>query len=115
MVRRTIQTISLAIAALALAAYSAAQTAPVPIPRAGQNPGQSHGAAQSNAGCQRILAECRNLGFIQGQWKKDNGLWKDCFDPVVKGGQATRDGHPINVPVSGSDVQSCREAVEHRR
>ena len=115
MVRRTIQIILLLIAYLGLAASAVAQTMPVPVPRAGQNPGHNHGAAESNPGCQRIVAECRNLGFIQGQWKKDNGLWRDCFDPVVKGGQATRDGHPINVPVSGSDVQSCRSAVEHRR
>src|SRR5271166_2865912 len=65
--------------------------------------------AAANPACQRILAECRKLGFIQGQWKTDNGLWKDCFDPVVKGnGNATRDGKPINVPVSPSDVQACR-------
>jgi hypothetical protein len=114
MVRRTIQTILLLIACFALAAGAVAQTASVPIPRAA-NPGQGHGAAESNAGCQRIVAECRRLGFIQGQWKKDNGLWRDCFDPVVKGGQPTRDGHPVNVPVSESDVQSCRSAVEHRR
>ena len=57
------------------------------------------------------FAECRNLGFIDGQWKKDNGLWKDCFDPVVKGGQATRDGKPISVPVSQSDIQACRGAA----
>jgi hypothetical protein len=72
---------------------------------------QNHNAAEGNPACQRILAECRKLGFIQGQWKKDNGLWKDCFDPVVKGGGTpTRDGKPISVPVSSSDIQSCRAA-----
>lgn len=72
----------------------------------------THNAVEGNPACQRIIAECKKLGFIQGQWKKDNGLWKDCFDPVVKGtGSPTRDGKPINVPVSQSDVQACR-AVE---
>lgn len=74
---------------------------------------QARANAQSNPGCQRILAECKNLGFIYGQWKKDNGLYKDCFDPVVRGGTATRDGKSISVPVSASDLQSCRAA--HRR
>ncbi|MGB6679530.1 MAG: hypothetical protein WBE44_22740 [Terriglobales bacterium] len=71
--------------------------------------------AEQNPACQKIIAECKNLGFIQGQWKKDNGLWKDCFDPVVKGGgSATRDGKPISVPVSQSEVQACRAAEGHK-
>lgn len=73
----------------------------------------SHAAVESNPACQRIVSECRRLGFIQGQWRKDNGLWKDCFDPVVRGGTATRDGRPIQVPVDPSDVQACR-AAKHR-
>lgn len=80
------------------------------------HPNKAQNAAESNPACQRILNECKKLGFIQGQWKKDNGLWKDCFDPVVKGGGSpTRDGKPINVPVSQSDVQACRAAVEHHK
>jgi hypothetical protein len=86
-------------------------TSPQVQPRGVQN----RSAAEHNQACQRIMNECRKLGFIQGQWKKDNGLWKDCFDPVVKGGgSATRDGKPISVPVSPSDVQACR-AAEGRR
>ena len=88
-----------------------AQTVP---PTSGK--GAHHAAAEQNPACQRIIAECKNLGFIPGQWKKDNGLWKDCFDPVVKGnGGATRDGKPINVPVNPSDVQACRAAVGHHK
>ena len=78
--------------------------------------GQNHSAAESNPACERIINECKKLGFIPGQWKKDNGLWKDCFDPVVKGGgSATRDGKPISVPVSSSDVQACRAAEGHHK
>jgi hypothetical protein len=77
---------------------------------------QSHATAEQNPACQRIINECKKLGFIPGQWKKDNGLWKDCFDPVVKGGGSpTRDGKPINVPVSPSDVQACRAAQGHHK
>jgi hypothetical protein len=67
--------------------------------------------AEGNPACQKILAECKNLGYIDGQWKKDNGLWKDCFDPVVHGGQPTRDGKQEHVPVSPAEVQQCRSAV----
>jgi hypothetical protein len=77
---------------------------------------QNHAAAEHNPACERIINECKKLGFIQGQWKEDNGLWRDCFDPVVKGGgRATRDGKPISVPVSSSDVQSCRASEGHHK
>lgn len=98
-----------------------AQTAAIPSTRStGQQTlpskgGQNHAAAvERNPACQRIIAECKKLGFIQGQWKQDNGLWKDCFDPVVKGnGGATRDGKAISVPVSSNDIQACRAAEGH--
>jgi hypothetical protein len=77
--------------------------------------GQNHAVAEQNPACQTIVSECRNLGFIVGQWKKDNGLWKDCFDPVVKGGSPTRDGEPVSVPVSSSDIQACRAALGHHK
>jgi len=67
-----------------------------------------------NPGCQKIVAECKKLGYIVGEWKQDNGLWKDCFDPVVKRGALTRDGKPMTVPVSPGDVQSCRAAFHHK-
>src|SRR5579862_775842 len=86
----------------------------VPPPHANP-PNHNHSAIESNPACQKILAECKNLGFIQGQWKKDNGLWRDCFDPVVKGGTPTRDGKAISVPVSPSDVQACRAVAGHHR
>jgi hypothetical protein len=98
-----------------------AQTAPRSTSGASQQAqpskaAQNHTAVEQNPACQRIINECKKLGFIQGQWKKDNGLWKDCFDPVVKGGGSpTRDGKPINVPVSPSDVQACRAAEAHHR
>jgi hypothetical protein len=77
---------------------------------------QNHATAAHNPACQRIISECKKLGFIQGQWKEDNGLWKDCFDPVVKGGgHATREGKPISVPVSSSDVQACRASEGHHK
>jgi hypothetical protein len=85
-------------------------------PANGQQAGTQKAAAakkavESNPACQRIVDECKKLGFIQGEWKTDNGLWKDCFDPVVHSGKPTRDGKSIEVPVSASDVQSCRGTV----
>jgi hypothetical protein len=85
------------------------------VPGTTGQPGGGHSGqmqrAESNPACQKILAECKNLGYVDGQWKKDNGLWKDCFDPVVRGGQPTRDGKAEHVPVSESEIQQCRATV----
>jgi hypothetical protein len=80
-------------------------------PPAGSPAAQIAKTASHTPACQPIIGECKTLGFIVGQANKDNGLWKDCFGPVVKGGSPTRDGKPINVPVNSSDVQACRAAV----
>ncbi len=79
------------------------------------HPSKGPNAVESNPACQRILNECKKLGFISGQYKKDNGLWRDCFTPVVKGQGPTREGKPISVPVSASDVQECRAVAEHHK
>jgi hypothetical protein len=92
----------------------AAQTLPQTHPINPARPNLNHAAIESNPACQQIVQECQKLGFIVGQWKKDNGLWRDCFEPVVRGGTPTRDGRPIQVPVSASEIQSCRAAA-HRK
>ena len=85
------------------------------VPGQHPNPNQNRAAAAGHPACQRIVNECRRLGYIVGQWKEDNGLWRDCFDPVVHGGTPTRDGHPVQVPVSPQDVQACRNAQARRK
>jgi hypothetical protein len=80
-------------------------------PPAGSGAAEIVKTASHTPACQPIIGECKTLGFIVGQANKDNGLWKDCFGPVVKGGNPTRDGKPINVPVNPGDVQACRAAV----
>ena len=72
-------------------------------------------AAENTPACQRIVEECKKLGFVVGQWKTDNGVWADCFDPVVHGGKPTRDGKSIEVPVSAEDLQTCRAAVDQAK
>jgi serine/threonine protein kinase len=72
------------------------------------------GGFSRNPGCQKIVAECKKLGYIMGEWKQDNGLWKDCLGPVVKGGTPTRDGKPMTVPVNPGEVQSCRAAIHQK-
>jgi|HubBroStandDraft_1064217.scaffolds.fasta_scaffold00169_8 hypothetical protein len=64
--------------------------------------------AQTNTSCQRVLAECSKQGFIAGEVKEDNGLWGDCFDPLVNGQSTTRKGRTLSVPVNSNDIEVCR-------
>ena len=50
----------------------------------------ANSAPQGNQGkapgpCQQIAQACQNAGFIKGDWKKGDGLWRDCVDPIVQG------------------------------
>lgn len=102
--------------AMAQAARPATPATTQQVPPKGATATKSaQNAAQRNPACQQIVNECKNLGFIVGEWKQDNGLWKDCFDPVVNGGTPTREGKPVKVPVSESVIQQCREAREHKQ
>jgi hypothetical protein len=95
----------------ALAQAPSGTTTPPAAPHGGAAGAANRATATHTPACQSVIGECKTLGFIVGQASKDNGLWKDCFDPVVKGGTPTRDGKPLNVPVNSSDVQACRAAV----
>jgi hypothetical protein len=89
------------------AAGEIAQITPTKAPKGGPN----IAVAKQTPACESIITECKSLGFVVGQWKTDNGLWKDCFTPVVNGKTATRDGKPVSVSVSPSNVQACHAAV----
>jgi len=116
-----------AICSLFIAASAMAQNAPT-TPTAPSAPGNSQPmkhehegemrkTAEQNPSCQNILNACKKAGFIQGQAKEDNGLWKDCFGPLVheKGKTPTQNGKPVQVAVSQSDVQACHTAMAGQR
>ena len=35
--------------------------------------------------CKAVEQACKNAGFIPGDWKKGDGLWRDCVDPIMQG------------------------------
>ena len=41
--------------------------------------------AQAPGPCMKIAQACKNAGFIKGDWKKGDGLWRDCVDPIMQG------------------------------
>jgi hypothetical protein len=58
--------------------------------------------------CQQIAKACKDAGFIPGDWKKGDGLWRDCVDPVVQG-QTNVPGATKPLPtVDPSVVAACK-------
>lgn len=35
--------------------------------------------------CQKVVEACKSAGFIKGDWKKGDGLWRDCVNPIMQG------------------------------
>jgi len=77
--------------------------------------GKAKGHGKGHEACERILEACKQAGFIKGQAKKDNGLYKDCFNPLVFGGNVTQNGKPVSVSVNQGDVSACKEHKEHMK
>ena len=70
-------------------------------------------AFAANAGnvpgaCKQIAAACQTAGFIKGDWKKGDGLWRDCVDPIIQG-QTSVQGATKPLPsVDPSVVAACK-------
>ncbi len=66
-------------------------------------------AADNGAGpCRQIEQTCKNAGFISGDWKKGDGLWSDCVDPIMQG-VTTVPGATKPLPtVDSSVVSACK-------
>jgi hypothetical protein len=58
--------------------------------------------------CKQIAQACQNAGFIKGDWKKGDGLWRDCVDPIMQG-QTNVPGASKPLPtVDASLVAACK-------
>lgn len=58
--------------------------------------------------CKKIVEACKGAGFIQGDWKKGDGLWRDCVDPIIQGA-TTVPGATKSLPkVSADDIAACK-------
>ena len=58
--------------------------------------------------CQQIAEACKKAGFIKGDWKKGDGLWRDCVDPIIQG-QTNVPGATKPLPsIDGNVVADCK-------
>jgi hypothetical protein len=58
--------------------------------------------------CKEIAAACRNAGFIKGDWKKGDGLWRDCVDPIVQGKTSAPGGSKPLPSVDAGLISACK-------
>jgi hypothetical protein len=70
-------------------------------------------ALQANAAgppgpCMQIAQACEAAGFIKGDWKKGDGLWRDCVDPIVQGQTSVPGGTKPLPSVAASTVAACK-------
>ncbi len=71
--------------------------------------------AQSNKGdhgapdeCKQVAEACRKAGFIKGDWKKGDGLWRDCVNPIVQGKTSVPGATKPLPAVDGKLVADCK-------
>ena len=58
--------------------------------------------------CKQVEQACKNAGFIPGDWKKGDGLWRDCVDPIMQG-QTSVPGATKPLPsVDAKAVADCK-------
>jgi hypothetical protein len=93
-VKKTVLIDTLIVAALVAASPSFA----APKPNGGK--AASH--------CFEIAKICKAAGFVKGDWKKGNGVWRDCIDPIVQG-QTAVPGATKSLPsVDPKIVEACK-------
>ena len=58
--------------------------------------------------CKEIAEACRKAGFIKGDWKKGDGLWRDCVNPIVQGKTRVPGATKPLPSVDGKLVADCK-------
>lgn len=96
---------------LLVGTVASAQTANTTSPKRGQR----IVIIEQTPACQNILTACKKAGFIAGEMKEDNGLYKDCFNPLLHGLTPTQRGQNVTVQINPADAQTCYAALSAAR
>src|SRR5438067_2418594 len=67
-----------------------------------ENPGKAQGP------CKQVEKACEGAGFIKGDWKKGDGLWRDCINPIMQGQTSVPGGTKPLPSVDSSVVAACK-------
>jgi hypothetical protein len=58
--------------------------------------------------CNQIADACKKAGFVKGDWKKGDGLWRDCVDPIMQGKTSAPGGTKALPSVAGNLISECK-------
>lgn len=58
--------------------------------------------------CQQIIAACKGAGFGQSDATKGNGLWLDCYNPIMAGSKQPANADKPLPSVSAELVAACK-------
>jgi hypothetical protein len=65
-------------------------------------------AEEAPGPCKQVADACKAAGFKPGDWKKGDGLWADCVDPIMQG-QTSAPGATKPLPtVDPNVVAQCK-------
>jgi hypothetical protein len=64
--------------------------------------------------CKTIEDACANVGFIRGQWKIQNGLWKDCVSPIAKGHDTLFSKANLNLKATPDLILAAKTCMEKK-
>lgn len=67
------------------------------------------GKGKKEGPCKEIVEACKNAGFKKGDWKKGDGLWRDCVDPIMQGVKEVPGATKPLPNVDPKLVQECKE------
>ena len=56
----------------------------------------------------QVAQACQQAGFIKGDWKKGDGLWRDCVDPIMQGKTSVPGATKPLPAVDPSVVAACK-------
>jgi hypothetical protein len=56
--------------------------------------------------CEQIIQACTSAGFIKGQVKENNGLIRDCVNPIMQGKAVAGTAHALPT-VDPAVVSAC--------
>ena len=68
-------------------------------------------AVEHSAACRNILTACKKAGFIMGG-REGNGVFVNCFFPIIRKLPPTQKGQPVKVTISSSDRKACQVALQ---
>ena len=65
-------------------------------------------AEEPSGPCKQIADACTAAGFVKGDWKKGDGLYRDCVAPIVQGAKTVpKATKPLPI-IDAATISACK-------